>query len=77
MHIKNELEQLEYNINLWSKIVKQQEKIILQNYLLDDKSDYQVLPFHWEQYTHAQEQLERVKAKFGTTEVFEIKDLYR
>ena len=77
MHIKNELEQLEYNINIWTKIIKQQEKIILKNYLLDDKKDYQVLPFHWEQYLHAQEQLERVKAKIGTNEVFEIKDLYR
>ena len=49
MHIKNELEQLEYNINIWLKIIKQQEKIILKNYLLDDKTDYQVLPYHWEE----------------------------
>ena len=77
MEIKNELEQLEYNINIWSKIIKQQERVILKNYLLNDKTDYQVLPYHWEEYTHAQEQLERVKNKFGTTEVYEIKDLYR
>jgi hypothetical protein len=77
MKIKNELEQLEYNINIWSKIIKQQERVILKNYLLNDKTDYQVLPYHWEEYTHAQKQLEKVKTKFGTTEVFEIKDLYR
>jgi hypothetical protein len=69
MKIKTEFDQLEYNINLWKKIVHQQEKEIL--------NDVDSFPFSWTEYVHAKTQLERVAKKFGTTLVYEIKDYYR
>lgn len=67
--MKNQLETLEQNINFWSKIVEQQEYYIMQ--------DTDQFPHSWTEYVHAKTQLERVAKKYGTTEVWEIKDLYR
>ncbi len=67
--MKNQLETLEQNINFWLKIVKQQEYYIMQ--------DTDQFPHSWTEYVHAKTQLERVAKKYGTTEVWEIKDLYR
>tara|TARA_R110002020_G_scaffold252173_1_gene465966 strand:- start:1884 stop:2087 length:204 start_codon:yes stop_codon:yes gene_type:complete len=67
--MKNQLDTLEQNINFWSKIVEQQEYYIMQ--------DTDQFPHSWTEYVHAKTQLERVAKKFGTTEVWEIKDLYR
>lgn len=67
--MKNQLETLEQNINFWSKIVEQQEYYIMQ--------DTDQFPHSWTIYVHAKTQLERVAKKYGTTEVWEIKDLYR
>ena len=69
MKQKNEFEILEQNINFWKKIVAKQEKKIMEDVLF--------FPVTWNDYLHAKRQLERVKRKYGTTEMWEIRDLYR
>tara|TARA_R100000951_G_scaffold70195_1_gene59092 strand:- start:1893 stop:2093 length:201 start_codon:yes stop_codon:yes gene_type:complete len=65
----NEFETLQKNINYWTAIVQKQEKRIGQDVLF--------FPISWNDYLHAKRQLERVKRKYGTTEMWEIKDLHR
>tara|TARA_R100001591_G_C4290200_1_gene167565 strand:+ start:175 stop:384 length:210 start_codon:yes stop_codon:yes gene_type:complete len=69
MKQKNELETLEHNINFWKKVMKIQEQKI--------KEEVFYFPISWTEYIHAKRQLERVKRKYGTTEIWEIKDLHR
>ena len=69
MKVKTQFDLLEYNINIWKKIVSLQERDIF--------NDVNSFPYSWTEYVHAKTQLQRVAKKFGTTEVFEIKDLYR
>jgi len=66
---KNQLDQLEYNIDIWKKIVKQQEVNIL--------NDCDKFPHSWMNYINAKTQLKRIKTRYGTVEAYEIKDLYR
>ena len=69
MKQKNELDTLEENINFWKKVMKIQEQKI--------KEEVFYFPISWTEYLHAKRQLERVKRKYGTTEIWEIKDLHR
>ena len=69
MKQKNELDTLEHNITFWKKVMKIQEQKI--------KEEVFYFPISWTEYIHAKRQLERVKRKYGTTEIWEIKDLHR
>ena len=66
---KNQLEELEYNINIWQKIIKQQEQYILQ--------DTDQFPHAWTEYVNAKTQLKRIAKRYGTIEPYAIKDLFR
>mgnify|MGYP003126873743 CR=1 FL=1 len=67
--IKTQLDQLEYNIDIWKRIISIQDKFI--------NSETEGFPFAWSEYVNAQSQLKRIKNKYGTIEVYEIKDLFR
>lgn len=67
--IQTNLDVLEYNINYWEAVIKKQDQKI--------RTEVLFFPINWREYLHAKRQLERVKKRYGTTEMWEIKDLHR